>query len=133
MQYLNRKRTKGKASETNKTQLTKMMDLSHILLQWNVQGINSSKEDLVKLIDDLEPSILAIQETFQANSSVTNLLGYNWVATEGHYWHRYHGGVTLYIHNVASEYVDYMATLPMRWCVACWPVIGSAGWSRYTW
>ena len=98
-QYLNRKRTKGKASEANKTELTKIMDLFHILLQWNVQGINSSKEDLVKLVDDLKPSILAIQETFQANSSVTNLIGYNWVATEGHYRHRYHGGVTLYIHN----------------------------------
>ena len=36
------------------------------ILQWNIQGISSSKQDLIKLIDIYKPIVITIQETFWA-------------------------------------------------------------------
>ena len=46
-----------------------MMDQSEYairILQWNAQGISTSKEDLLKPISEYEPRVIAIQETFLA-------------------------------------------------------------------
>lgn len=70
-----------------------------IFVQWNVQGMTTSKEDLVKVVDDVKPSIIAIQETFYGNDFVSPIGGYAGLCKQGHYNRRFHGGVALYIHN----------------------------------
>lgn len=67
--------------------------------QWNVQGMSSSKEDLINIVDNFKPSVIAIQETFYGNDFVSNIKGYNALCKQGHYNQRFHGGVALYIHN----------------------------------
>jgi len=72
---------------------------SERLIQWNCQGISTSKEDLIKLIDQYKPLVIAIQETFLGNNFMINLPGYNAIVKQGHYNNRFHGGVVLFIHN----------------------------------
>ena len=81
--------------------ITKLQDRykGECIIQWNVQGLSTSKEEVVKLIDELKPQVLALQETWQGREQISRLMGYNSIAKEGHYNRRYHGGVTLYIHN----------------------------------
>jgi len=69
-----------------------------IFIQWNVQGVNTSKQDIIKLVDETNPTIIAVQETFLANDYVAKIAGYNCICKQGHYNRRYHGGVALYIH-----------------------------------
>jgi len=69
------------------------------LIQWNCQGISTSKEDLLKLIDQYKPLVIAIQETFLGNDFMITLPGYNAIVKQGHYNNRFHGGVVLFIHN----------------------------------
>jgi len=68
------------------------------IIQWNVQGISTSKEDLIKLIDENKPLLISVQETFLANNYIVNLRNYNCICKQGHYNHRFHGGVAMYIH-----------------------------------
>ena len=62
------------------------------VLQWNVQGLTTFKQDLVKLIDESHPGIIALQEIFQCNNSVIKLGGYSNINQ------RCYGGVALFIH-----------------------------------
>ena len=68
-------------------------------LQWNAQGISTSKQDLLHLIEIYKPLVLAIQETFLGNNHMVQLPNYVGYCKQGHYNHRFHGGVALYIHN----------------------------------
>ena len=36
-------------------------------LQWNTQGISTSKEEIINLINAYNPSMISIQETFLGN------------------------------------------------------------------
>ena len=45
------------------------------ILQWDAQGISTSKEDLLKKIEKNEPGIIAIQETFLANDFTVKTKG----------------------------------------------------------
>ena len=76
-----------------------MKGIGQVMLQRNAQGLNSAKEDVVKLIDDLKPNIIALQETFQGEKYITNFVGYNEIALDGHHNRGYFIGVALYIHN----------------------------------
>ena len=38
------------------------------ILQWNAQGISTSKEDLLKIISEQQPNVVAIQETILCQS-----------------------------------------------------------------
>jgi len=68
------------------------------VLQWNVQGITTSKEDILKLIDEHKPLVISVQETFLANECSVKLSNYSHMSKQGHYNHRFHGGVALYVH-----------------------------------
>ena len=46
------------------------------ILQWNAQGISTSKEDLLKIISEQQPNV-AIQETFLGGDVAVKISGYN--------------------------------------------------------
>ena len=63
-----------------------MMDQSEYAvrsLQWNAQGISTSKEDLLILISEYEPHAIAIQETFLAGDVKVKLGGFNCYSKQG--------------------------------------------------
>ena len=68
------------------------------ILQWNVRGVTSAKQDLLKLIETHKFSVIAMQETFLGNDVMVKLPGYSGICRQGHYNHRFHGGVALYVH-----------------------------------
>ena len=61
----------------------------------------------MKLIDELHPSIIALQETFQCNNFVSKLGDYSNMSKEGHSNQRYHGVVAMFIHaNLPYEQLE---------------------------
>lgn len=68
------------------------------ILQWNVQGVTPSKEDLLYLIDQHRPLALCLQETFLSDDCMIRLPGYSSLCKQGHFNRRFHGGVALFIH-----------------------------------
>ena len=79
-----------------------MMDQSEYairILQWNAKGISTSKEDLLKLINEYEPCVIAIQETFLAGDIKVKLGGFNCYSKQGSFNRRYLGGIATYLHN----------------------------------
>ena len=69
------------------------------IIQWNAQGLTTSKEDLLKLIEDYEPTVIAIQETFLANNFSIPIKEYTPYCKQGSFNRRFHGGVATYVHN----------------------------------
>ena len=47
---------------------------TEVFFQWNTQGISTSKEEIVNLIDTYKPSLFSIQETFLGNEFMLNLV-----------------------------------------------------------
>ena len=45
------------------------------ILQWNAQGISTSKEDLLKIISEQQPNVVAIQETFLGGDAAVKISG----------------------------------------------------------
>ena len=70
------------------------------ILQWNAQGISTSKENLIKLISEYEPRVIAIQETFLAGDIQVKHLGFNYYSKQGSFNSRYHGGIATYLHKL---------------------------------
>lgn len=75
------------------------MENTETFIQWNVQGLGTSKEDLIKIVDEFKPSVIAVQETFYGDDFLPTIGGYNGFCKQGHYRNRFHGGVALYIHS----------------------------------
>ena len=69
------------------------------VIQWNLQGMGSAKEDLVKLINVYKPAAIAVQETHYGADFMSKIKGYAGICKQGHFNQRFHGGVALYIHN----------------------------------
>ena len=70
-----------------------------VFLQWNVQGMSTSKEELINMIDNYKPIAIAVQETFYGSDFVVGIAGYNSICKQGHFNQRFHGGVAMCIHN----------------------------------
>jgi len=83
------------------------------LIQWNTQGISTSKEDLLNIINISKPLIISIQETFLAEDYTIKLPNYNSLCKQGHYNRRFHGGVALYIHS-SCPYNPLSLDTPMQ-------------------
>ena len=47
-----------------------------VFMQWNVQRMTSSKEDMVKLIETYKPIVIAAQETCYGEDFINNIGGY---------------------------------------------------------
>ena len=88
-------------------------------LQWNAQGVSTSKEDLLKMIEKCEPDIIAIQETFLANDFTVKFKGYNSYCKHCNFNRRYHGGVATYVHeSIPTERLiieTQYQVVAMRW------------------
>ena len=83
------------------------------MIQWNVQGLTTSKQDLVKLVDELKPCVIAVQETWQSSNFVNKFGGYCSLVKEGHFNRRYHGGVAMYIHG-SLPYEELSINTPLQ-------------------
>ena len=46
------------------------------ILQWNARGVSSAKPDLIALIEQYQPSAIAIQETFLGNDFKIKIPGW---------------------------------------------------------
>ena len=75
------------------------MARGEVILQLNVQGLTTSKQDLVTLVDELTSSIIALQETLQSDKCLNILGGYHYISKEGHYNRLYHKRIAKYIHS----------------------------------
>ena len=71
---------------------------STFFIQWNVQGMGTSKEDLMKLVEEYKPIVIAGQETQYGANFISNINGYAGICKQGHFNRKNHGGVILYIH-----------------------------------
>ena len=69
------------------------------ILQWNIREMTAGKQDLLRLIEDFKPNIIAIQETFYGDNFMNKINNYNGICKQGHYNERYHGGLSLYFHS----------------------------------
>ena len=68
------------------------------LMQWNMQGMGTSKEDIIKLVENYKPLVIAGQETQCEDKFISDTSRYAGLCKQGHYNKKYHGGVVLYIH-----------------------------------
>lgn len=61
--------------------------------------MGSAKQEVIRLVDECKPTILAVQETFYGNNFMVKIPGYNGICKQGHFNQRFHGGVAMYIHS----------------------------------
>ena len=69
------------------------------ILQWNAQGVTTVKEDIIRLIETFEPSVLGFQETYLANNYQIKQTGYTAMVKQGTYNRGYYDRVAMYIHD----------------------------------
>ena len=71
------------------------METRETFTQWNVQGMSSSKKDLINIVDIYKPVVIAVRETFYGGDFVAGIWGYNAICKQGHFNHRFHGWVAM--------------------------------------
>lgn len=69
------------------------------ILQWNCQGARAKKDEIIKMIEDLNPIVVALQETMIGPSNNFRAPNYVCIRKDGHFNRRPHGGVALLVHN----------------------------------
>lgn len=69
------------------------------VLQWNCNGFSKKKDEIIHLISQHQPTIVALQETRLRTESSCNIPGYDVARREGHTNYNAHGGVAIFIHN----------------------------------
>lgn len=68
------------------------------IIQWNCQGISRKKDELLQIISDEQPLILALQETMLTSNTFFRVPNYNIFHKAGTYNRRQHGGAALLVH-----------------------------------
>ena len=91
------RRTLGEECGAKMDQIGTKIRKRPYMVQWNMQGMGSSKEDVIKLLEIYQPVIFAGQETWYGEEFIDKYNGYEAIVKQGHYNRRYHGGVVLYI------------------------------------
>ena len=69
------------------------------IIQWNCQGLRSKKQEILDLIQQFKPLVLAIQESKLWTNHTFRIPQYNAFHCYGHYNRTPHGGVTLLVHD----------------------------------
>ena len=69
------------------------------VLQWNCNGLSKKKDEIIHLISQHRPTIVALQETRLRMEASCSISGYNVVRREGHINNNSHGGVAIFIHS----------------------------------
>ena len=85
----------------------------HRIIQWNAQGLRAKKDEVIKMIEDGKPVILAIQETMTGDCNKVRVPNFNTVSTVGHFNWRYYGGVALFIHE-SIPYGEVIVHSPLQ-------------------
>lgn len=82
------------------------------ILQWNCQGVRNKKEEILHLIQQYKPLILALQETKLHETAKFTIPVYTGYRKEGHYNRQSHGGVAIYIHEtIPHRQVELTTTI----------------------
>ena len=72
---------------------------NHNILQWHVQELRNKKDEVLKLVSDHTPLLLAIQETMMSGYNKFSIPNYHIFNKTGHFNWRSHGGVSILIHD----------------------------------
>ena len=60
--------------------------MDHIgILQWNCQGVRGKKDELLELVNNFRPAIVALQETKLWTSNKFVITGFNMERKDGHF------------------------------------------------
>ena len=87
------------------------MDTTSII-QWNVQGIQQRKDEILELSKSFQASIIAAQETFLWENANFKIPNFNCLRKDGHFNVRGHGGVALFIReNIPYKEITLSTTL----------------------
>ena len=74
--------------------------MDHIgILQWNCQDVRGKKDELLELVNNFKPTIVALQETKLWTSNKFEVTGFNTERKDGHFNRTPHGGVGFLIHS----------------------------------
>ena len=68
------------------------------IVQWNCNGIKKKKDELLAMIEEVQPLVLALQETMLNDEEYFRIPRYNAITKTGHFNWRSHGGTMLLIH-----------------------------------
>jgi exonuclease III len=68
------------------------------ILQWNTQGIRNKKDEILEIIENKNPAIIALQET-KLSSDNFRIPNYNSIGKIGHINRTPHGGVMIMVHD----------------------------------
>jgi len=68
------------------------------IIQWNCQGLRAKKCEILNVIRQFRPAVIALQETMLRDTDKFNIPNYNCVKKQGHINRRAHGGTALFIH-----------------------------------
>ena len=68
------------------------------IVQWNCDGVRKKKDELLNVINDVKPRIVALQEIMMQETKEMRIPHYNIIMRAGHFIWRSHGGVMLIIH-----------------------------------
>ena len=68
------------------------------IVQWNCQGVSNKKNELLQMIQEKQPKVIALQETMIGPNMTLKIPHYNGYFKPGSFSGRYHGGVGLLIH-----------------------------------
>jgi len=71
---------------------------NYSVIQWNCQGLRAKKCEILNLIRQFKPALIALQETMIRDTDKFNIPNYNCVRRQGHINRRVHGGTALFIH-----------------------------------
>ena len=62
------------------------MDIDSLgVLQWNCQGVRGKKDELLGLINNYKPDLVALQETKLWTINKFEITGFNFVRKDGHF------------------------------------------------
>lgn len=85
-----------------------------VILQWNIKGYTNNYNELLSLIHESHPQIIALQETHITNHSSKiipipiNYLMYN------HNTHAHYGGAAILIHkSVEHKFINHSSTFDL--------------------
>ena len=84
------------------------------IIQWNCQGLNGKKDELLQLIKDQKPAVIAIQETMFGPGNSFRVPHYNFFSKAGTFNQRYHGGVGILIHEDVPVHSEINLSTPLQ-------------------
>lgn len=83
------------------------------IISWNTQGLRTSRQELQLIINNLEPSIICLQETMCKTDKVAEIRGYNAIHRQRQTSNRAAGGIITAIKN-GIDYTEILLNTQME-------------------